>query len=328
MNRKINRMHCILIQGKIFFLLSVAVVFAQGPSVSDFTAISSEGYEAILQFYQYDTTIPLNVQVTKNNPKETREKIVFTGSNDKRVPGYLEIPEIGTKPCPCVLLLHGIGESKEVWWQSNSMSHLGELKKRLLESGFAVAALDAVYHGERIAENQYENPSNIIFQYGWFNKNRDMVLHSTIDYRRLLDYLATRPDIDMKRIGAMGCSMGGGMTFLLTAVDSRIKTSIACVTPPYSKSVFEFSKIPFSQENLQKFRRIAISPNNFAHAIGTRPFLMIMGLKDFWYTEDEANQLFDLIPGPTKELIWFDSGHILPIGFVLKALSWFQSHLE
>ncbi|MBS1237846.1 MAG: Acetyl xylan esterase, partial [Deltaproteobacteria bacterium] len=42
---------------------------------------------------------------------------------------------------------------------------------------------------------------------------------------RALDYLATRPEVDSERIGVTGISGGGVMTWLLTALDGRIKAA-------------------------------------------------------------------------------------------------------
>lgn len=331
MKCKTNSMQRILIWCSIFFFLGVASVFAQEPSVSDFTPASPDAFAAILQFYQYDSTIPLDAKIVQESmypEKKTREKIVFTGVNDKRVPGYLELPKSGEAPYPCILLIHGLTSSKDEWWDMDQPAHNAELTQRLLKSGFAVAALDAEYHGERAKDNDYELPDQMIFVHGWFNRSRDMTLHSVLDYRRFLDYLATRSEIDITRIGVIGYSMGGGMTFLLAAVDERVKTAVACVPVPNSKTIFEMVGIPFTPETLLASRLSATSPNNFAHAIGSRPFLMMMGKQDTFYTEEEGNQLYQLIPGPTKELVFFDSGHILPAEWVPKATSWFQSYLK
>lgn len=332
MNRYVNRIKSILIGTSMFFSLSFALVFAQEPSVSDFTPASPDAFAAILQFYQYDSTIPLETKIVKEPEmfrEKTREKIVFTGVNDKRVPGYLELPKSGDAPYPCILLIHGLTSSKDEWWDVNSPTHGVELTQSLLKSGFAVAAIDAEYHGERIKDNDYESPDQMLFVHGWLNRSRDMTLHSVMDYRRLMDYLATRSEIDMSQIGVIGYSMGGQMTFLLTAVDDRVNTAVACVAPPNSKTIFKMLGIPFTPETLLAFRLGATSINNFAHAIGSRPFLMVMGKQDNFYTPEEANQLYQLIPGSTKELVFFDSGHILPAEeWVPKAASWIQSHLK
>jgi dienelactone hydrolase len=47
-----------------------------------------------------------------------------------------------------------------------------------------------------------------------------------------LDYLASRPEVDAKRIGVTGISMGATRTWWLLALDERLKTgvAVACLT--------------------------------------------------------------------------------------------------
>ena len=60
-------------------------------------AMSQEAYEAILQFYEYDTDMPLEARVLEReeHPTYIREKIVFNGVRDSRVPGYLGLDALG-----------------------------------------------------------------------------------------------------------------------------------------------------------------------------------------------------------------------------------------
>ena len=95
--------------------------------------------------------------------KYVREKIVFRGARDYRVPGYLAVPKTGTPPYPCVLQIHGMTLSKENFWRSDSYHKGHLLTPALLDAGFAVLALDAQYHGERIIYNDFQSTAIMVF---------------------------------------------------------------------------------------------------------------------------------------------------------------------
>ena len=46
------------------------------------------------------------------------------------------------------------------------------------------------------------------------------------DDLRTLDYLASRPEVDRQRLGCVGLSVGGYRSFLLAALDQRIKAAV------------------------------------------------------------------------------------------------------
>lgn len=61
------------------------------------------------------------------------------------------------------------------------------------------------------------------------HKNQYALLLQTWNSKRVLEYLLSRSDIDPDRIGMTGASGGGTQSFLLTAIDDRIKVSAPIV---------------------------------------------------------------------------------------------------
>ena len=182
----------------------------------------------------------------------------------------------------------------------------------------AVLALDAEYHGERVADNGFVTVGEMVYNRAWYNRFCKSVVQTTVDYRRALDYLETRLDIDTSRIGVIGASMGGMTTFLLTAVEPRVTTAISNVT-----WMIDVEDMIIKKGHKADF----IAPQNVAHAIDGRPFLMMMGREDKLYTEEQGNRLFELIDSNDKNIIWYDSGHRLPVEYVDEAAAWFKEHL-
>lgn len=296
----------------LFIAMALPLTASAQDSPTTLQTLSEEAYQAVIQFYQYDPGIPLEARMVEHRERDdyAREKIVFRGVRGFRVPAFLELPKTGQAPFPCVLLLHGWSGAKLNWWEDDNFIHGGLARKALLEAGYAVFALDAQAHGERAAEIDYAHV-NYSEKDGWKNYFTlpEIYTQTTVDYRRGLDYLATRPEIDMNRVGVLGYSMGGTQSFLLTSADSRIKVTVACVTPAMTEKYYP------------------VAPNNYLSGLAGRPFLMLMGRTDDLCSEDLAKQLYDLIPSEQKDLKFFESGHKLPKEYIRDAVAWFNKYL-
>jgi predicted esterase len=158
----------------------------------------------------------------------------------------------------------------------------------------------------------------MVFRKGWINRLREMVVQTVVDYRKAIDYLTTREEIDPERIGVIGYSLGGATAIILTGVDTRVKVLTACVTPSFMRIRWP------DQHHLS-----AIAPINFVPAIKGRPTLMLMGRNDTGQcTVEEAKARYDLIEGESKELVFYESGHRLPEEHISKATEWLRNHLK
>ncbi len=265
-------------------------------------------YSLLKSIYAYDQTYPLNARVVGQvaHDNVVFEKIVFDSFHDGKVPGLLAIPSQGQAPFPTVLLLHGVTGNK-TQWLDDDFTHGGEVSAGLLEQGYAVLALDAQYHGDRAVYNDYLDAGEMVFQRGWGVRYANMLTQSVVDYRRAIDYLSTRNDIDSSRIGLLGYSMGGHMAFILGAVEDRIRATVACVVP-------HMAQMP-------------MAPTAFARDMGADPLLMMMANKDRFYTTEQAQALFDAVPGDSKSIRFFDSGHSLPREYATQATQWLTNNL-
>ncbi|MBK8946243.1 MAG: acetylxylan esterase [Ignavibacteriae bacterium] len=84
----------------------------------------------------------------------------------------------------------------------------------LAKMGAIVFAYDMIGYGESTQIN---------------HKNSIALVMQTFNSKRVLEYLLSRNDVDSNRIGMTGESGGGTQTFILTAIDKRIKVSVPVV---------------------------------------------------------------------------------------------------
>ena len=202
--------------------------------------------------------------------------------------------------------------TKDRWWDDDTWPQGGRLTKALAAEGIAALVLDAQFHGERASRLGYRPVEEYVCD-DCPNARRDMVVETVADYRRALDYLGTRPEVDTARVGAIGFSMGGVMTFALSAVDPRIRAAVACVTPVNPDD--------------RKWSRPSFSPYTFASRVRI-PVLQLMGRTDELYSRADAENVRNALASQEKPLEWFDSGHRLPPAYVPRAVGWLKGRLK
>lgn len=271
---------------------------------ADFAPVTDEVFEVMEQFYAYDRGLPLAPRIVESWEEDgiAHEKVVFTTQNGERVPGNLSIPQVG-HPVPVVVLIHGLGSSKDRWERADR----APLRDSLLASGIGVYAFDLRFHGERSARNDYQNPVYLTFGDSLYTRNRDMSIGSTVDARRALDYLSTRLEIDPDRIAIAGYSLGGLIALRLSALEPRLVTVVGCAVPtttsPLPMDAFLFA------------------------ARATVPAALLIGESDWLSSPADARKLHGLLPEGSS-LVFFDAGHSLPPEFAVETASWLIERLR
>ena len=183
---------------------------------------------------------------TVDRGEYVREKILLRTSPYSAMPVYLLLPKHGRQPFPVVLAFHGhsygakdlVGLWEDGAERTTPDGYHQDFAVALCQHGFAVAAPEISCFGERQTDFSYLNTligqevpttcahtAMLAFHLG--GSVAGLRVH---DGKRLVDYLTTRSEVDVTRLGAMGISGGGMHVFFSACLDARIK---ACVVSGY-----------------------------------------------------------------------------------------------
>jgi dienelactone hydrolase len=192
------------------------------------------------------------------------ERVSFNTTPDVRVPAYVLVPKKADRPLPAVVALHDHG-GFYLWGKEKLVETddehpvLTAFKKRyyagtstataLARQGYVVVVIDMFYWGERRMlldgdpDDWRKRPKDLTAErVAAFNRRAsesEQLVGRTIyaagftwpgvmfwDDIRTVDYLLTRPEVDPKRIGCVGLSVGGLRACHLAALDDRIKAAV------------------------------------------------------------------------------------------------------
>jgi eukaryotic-like serine/threonine-protein kinase len=270
------------------------------PSPASVIPVSDESFAIYRRFYDYDRT-PLDSKVESiedSSPYWRKEKVSFAAAyGNERVPAFLFLPKGATPPYQTVVFFPS-GYARAV--TSSGALDLGTFEF-LIRSGRAV--LYPVYQGtyERRAGVQ-TGPSGA----------RDMQVQWGKDFRRSVDYLETRTDIDQQRLAYYSLSMGAFFGPIPVALEPRIKVAV------------------FLSGGLRYLAQPEIQPANFAPQVKV-PVLLVNGKDDFGVTAAEQLRYYEILgtPPALKKHIILPGGHVPQDmrGVFREVLDWYDLHL-
>ncbi len=272
--------------------------------------VSDEVFDVYRERFEYDHTA-LNPKVESRMTTAEdwmEERVVIDAAYDgERLPMTLFLPAAATPPFQTVVYWPGSGS---VYTPSSAdLEHYYEFPvflSFLVKSGRAVVY--PIYKGtferseERLVPLHYGSERHEYTEY---------MIRVVKDFRRTLDYLETRDDIDRDAFAYYGMSWGGLMGSIVPAVEERVKTSVLLAA------------------GLPNGTGVA-NPYHYLPRIRT-PTLMLVGRYDTMLGyEDSALPFYEHLgtPARDKAIRVYETDHLPPKrAFVTETLAWLDRYL-
>ena len=215
------------------------------------------------------------------------------------------------------------------WWRATDehpalteykqeLYHGRSIASELARRGYVVVVIDAFYWGERRMvldddPGSYREPSQMTKDdVAKFNRRsqegEQLVARSLFtagitwpgvalwDDLRTVDYLVSRPEVDPERIACVGLSMGGYRSFLLAALEPRIKVAVdvgwmTSFAAQIKKHVVHTIGLSFHIAGLYRYMDMP----DLAALIAPRAVMVINGSKDSLFAPDGVRAAFGKI---------------------------------
>jgi dienelactone hydrolase len=225
---------------------------------------------------------PPQVIRTEDHGDYTLTRLVLDLNGVEPVPALLLIPKRLRSPAPGLLFIH---------WHAG-MYDLG--KEQLIrgttvqpayapvcaELGLVTLAIDSWCFGERKHDSNGHRGEEDAFKLMLW---RGQVLWGMMmfDEFRALSYLASRPEVDSKRLGAFGMSMGSTKAWWLAGLDPRVRLTVdVCCLTDYDSLIATHGLSGhgvyyFVPSLLKEFNTFQVN-----ELIAPRPHLSVNGRKD------------------------------------------------
>ena len=244
--------------------------------------------------------------------------LYFTGVRKARIHAKYLRPKKASGPRPAILFFHGYTGSSGEWWSKLPYAGLG----------FSVAALDCRGQGGKsedtggvkgmtwkgqLIRGLGDSPDNMLMR------------HILLDTAQLAGIVMGLPEVDPKRVGAMGGSQGGGLTLGCAALEPRLRR----ISPVYPwlcdyKRVWEMDLAGGGNAEMKEFFRQFdprheredeiwtrlgyLDTQHMAHRIKAEVLLGV-GLMDETCPPSTQFAVFNKIRSKKRAVIYPDFGH-------------------
>jgi dienelactone hydrolase len=269
-------------------------------------------FAQLAKLYVYDGSAPLGVReagVTASGGIAVHD-LSYVSPVRGRVPAYRVLPP-GDGPFPVVLYAPGSGGTRD----------------ELLGDAQALAARGVAGF---LFTPPHIRPDGPLLTTCNAAKDVGAAVQYVKEERRALDVIAARPELDPKRVGYVGFSLGADFGGILAGVEKRI-VAYALQSGRGHYSVFPSSDCAqrLSAKRVVAYRE-GIGVVNAVHYVGhAAPAALLIqnGSLDAISPRKDVLALYNAASGP-KSLRWYRSAHRLPAAATVFRDGWLLGHLR
>jgi len=268
--------------------------------------VSDQVFRIYQRLFQYDS-LPLAATVDtidSTSADWVRQRVSFAAAYaDERIPAYLFLPRHAKAPYQAVVFFPG---STAFWSRSSRYIVISDFDF-IVKSGRAVIVpiyKDTYERGGADLKTDVPDQTNLF---------KEHVIMWAKDLRRAVDYVATRSDLDLRKLAYYGHSWGGRNAPVMIATEPRIKVAVLNIAG-------------FRSERAQP----EVEPFNYAPRVRI-PVLVLSGRYDALFPlESSALPFFRSLGTPPehKRQVVSDGGHFVPRPQLIReTLDWLDRYM-
>ncbi len=228
-------------------------------------------------------SVPLEPQIISKtvDGNIVTEQIRYTSEPGIRVFAYLSYPK-GGRNLPVNMLARFVGA-----------------EPRKEDAGFGFMGFSVCAPNGNTDESKQESLGGDPLQNDFMDDpKQSWIYHHVVALTRGIDYLATRPEVNMNRLAMSGYSWAGYITALLHAIDDRPACYVTWHSTGYYADAEGYSGgIPSRIKSRKLYEMYA--PSAYA-AYGSKPIMVCIALTDYFATLDGLMEFMNKVRSPKQ----------------------------
>ncbi|NNE94133.1 MAG: prolyl oligopeptidase family serine peptidase [Verrucomicrobiales bacterium] len=261
------------------------------------------------------------------------ERVVFQSRPGLYVTGNFYRPKKQDGPLPAILYVCGHGRVKMDGVSYGNKTHYQHHGTWFAKNGYVCLTIDTLQLGE--IEGIHHGTHNLD-RWWWISRGYTSAGVEAWNCIRALDYLETRDEVDMEKVGVTGRSGGGAYSWWISALDERIKVSAPVAGIASMKNHVVDGCVEGHCDCMFQLNTYRWDFPMIAALVAPRPLLIVNTDDDRIFPTDgvvdvfmKTRRIYELLDAKENlGLSMYQGGHKDTQPIRVAAFHWFERHLK